>query len=291
MDKARFQHLLSQEIHQMCNIALIEDLAGEGGHDITAELIAEDKQATATLITRENGILCGQAWLEKTFELLGGEVAIQWYKQDGDRLKAGDTTCELKGNARKLLTGERTAMNFLQTLSATATQAQEYAIKLKGTHCKLLDTRKTIPGMRFGQKYAVSCGGGSNHRLGLSDAFLIKENHIMSCGGISQALQTAIKNHPDKLLEIEVESIEEFKEALDGKAQVIMLDNFTLENMQNAVQLRNNHTNQAKLEASGNVSLETISDIAQTGVDLISVGAITKHIKALDLSLRVSLSN
>ena len=290
MDHSRFQTLLAQEIEQMCQIALTEDLAGADNIDITAELIPQDKQASATLITREPGVLCGQAWVNKIFELLGGRVQIEWSANDGDRIAANQVICKLKGNARDLLTGERSAMNFLQSLSATATLTSVFVEKISGTDCQLLDTRKTIPGMRFGQKYAVRCGGGTNHRIGLSDAFLIKENHIMACGGIDKALQAAQVNHPDKLLEIEVESLEELKEALDGGAQVVMLDNFELDVMSQAKRLRDNHQNSAKLEASGNVSLETLAAIAKTGIDYISVGALTKNVRALDLSMRVNLS-
>ncbi len=291
MNQELFNQLLEQEIQQMCQIALVEDLAGENNCDITAELIAPNTQAKATLITREAGILCGTAWVEKVFALLGEQVSLKWNVSDGQSLKPNDVICELTGNARQLLTGERSAMNFLQTLSATATQTANYVTKISNTPCKLLDTRKTIPGMRFGQKYAVTCGGGSNHRLGLSDAYLIKENHIMACGGIISALKNAINNHPDKLLEIEVENLDELKLALDGNAQVIMLDNFKLEEMQQAKSIRDQHINPAKLEASGNVSLETIQAIANTGVDFISVGDLTKNIQALDLSMRINLEN
>jgi len=289
LDQSRFEALLTQEIEQMCQIALTEDLAGIDNIDITAELIPEEKQASATLITREAGVLCGQAWVRKIFELLGGRVKIDWFAQDGEKISANQVICRLDGNARDLLTGERSAMNFLQSLSATATLTNAYLEKITDTNCQLLDTRKTIPGMRFGQKYAVKCGGGTNHRLGLSDAFLIKENHILACGSIAKALQNAQKNHPDKLLEIEVESIDELKQALDGGAQVIMLDNFDLESMNEAKLIRDRHTNQAKLEASGNISMATIGKIASTGIDYISVGALTKHIKALDLSMRITL--
>jgi nicotinate-nucleotide pyrophosphorylase (carboxylating) len=296
LNKDKFNLLLAAEVEQMCHIALVEDLAGEDNIDITAELIPANKQATATLVTREEGILCGVAWVNKIFELLAqknptNKIAINWRFKDGDQLQANDVICTLSGNARALLTGERSAMNFLQSLSATATLTAIYANKVLHTDCNLLDTRKTIPGMRFGQKYAVTCGGGTNHRIGLNDAFLIKENHIMSCGGIVASLATAINNHPDKLLEIEVESLEELQLALDGQAQVIMLDNFSLDDMRAAKLLRDNHENKAKLEASGNVSLETIADIAKTGVDFISVGALTKNIEALDLSLRVNLES
>jgi len=301
LNKEKFNLLLTHEIQQMCQIALMEDLAQtddfarENNIDVTAELIAKDKQATATLITRETGILCGVAWVEKIFELLAKEsqdtkVNIDWNFKDADQVQANDVICTLSGNARDLLTGERSAMNFLQTLSATATLTSIYADIIKNSDCQLLDTRKTIPGMRFGQKYAVSCGGGTNHRIGLSDAFLIKENHIMACGGIISALESAITNHPDKLLEIEVESLDELKLALEGKAQQIMLDNFSLGDMREAKLMRDEHQNQAKLEASGNVSLETIADIAATGLDYISVGALTKNVAALDLSLRINLT-
>lgn len=273
----------------MCQLAIIEDLAGSAETDITAELIDEDKQATATLITRQQGILCGTAWVEKIFELLENRVKIHWNFKDGDKINASDVLCTLTGNARDLLTGERGAMNFLQSLSATASITALYSEKISHTSCKLLDTRKTIPGMRFGQKYAVTCGGGNNHRIGLSDAFLIKENHIMACGGIIPALQTAINNHPAQLLEIEVESLAELQQALDGNAQVIMLDNFSIEAMCAAKAIRDQHNNKAQLEASGNVSLDTLAEIAETGVDYISVGALTKNINALDLSMRVEI--
>jgi len=282
----------------MCRFALEEDLAGNQNTDITAELISTDCNATAKLITRENGVLCGTRWVEKIFEVLQktdndqNKVEIKWHLNDGETMTAGQVICELSGNARQMLTGERSALNFLQSLSATATLTQQYVKTMNSQTCRLLDTRKTIPGMRFGQKYAVSCGGGTNHRIGLSDAFLIKENHIMACGGIEQALKQAITNHPDKLLEIEVESIDELHQALAGNAEVIMLDNFSLADMRKARDIvdqseRKDHT---KLESSGNVNLATIADIAGTGVDYISVGALTKDIKAVDLSLRVMMN-
>lgn len=299
-----FQQLLEQEIHQACQLAISEDIAhnhllatelaaldltNAASQDITATLIPKNKLATASLITRETGILCGVDWVEKIFQLLGNRVILDWNFKDGELFNEGDTLCTLTGNARDLLTGERSAMNFLQTLSATATLTASYVEKIKHTRCKLLDTRKTIPGMRFGQKYAVKCGGGSNHRLGLSDAFLIKENHILACGGIQAALTSAKQNHPNKLLEIEVESLDELKLALNGHAQVIMLDNFNTEQMLTAKHARDNHTNKAKLEASGNIDLMNLASIAETGVDFISVGALTKNIKAVDLSMRVIL--
>ncbi len=297
LDQSLFNQLLSNEIEKMCRLALEEDLAGNQNTDITAELISTDCNATAKLITRENGILCGTRWVEKIFEVLQiagnnqNKVIIKWHLKDGEPMAAGQVICELSGNARQMLTGERSAMNFLQSLSATATLTQQYVKTMNSQTCQLLDTRKTIPGMRFGQKYAVCCGGGSNHRIGLSDAFLIKENHIMACGGIKQALQKAIMNAPDKLLEIEVESLDELNQAIEEEAQVIMLDNFSLEDMRQAREIiDNSHKESIKLEASGNVNLSTIADIASTGVDFISVGALTKDIKAVDLSLRVQLA-
>ncbi len=299
MDQSLFDQLLENEIEQMCRFALEEDLGGKDNCDITAELISADCNATARLITREKGILCGKRWVERIFEILQSQdvnqngINIKWNIVDGERMAAGQVICELSGNARQLLTGERSAMNFLQSLSATATLTQQYVETMNSETCRLLDTRKTIPGMRFGQKYAVSCGGGTNHRISLSDAFLIKENHIMACGGIKQALKQAITNHPDKLLEIEVESIDELNQALAGHAEVIMLDNFSLLEMQEARSIvdRSKRKDHTKLEASGNVNLATIADIARTGVDYISVGALTKDIKAVDLSLRVQLVN
>lgn len=310
MQKTQFTQNLQSEISNSCKIALLEDLGLNvedasidlatlfENLDITANLIPSDTKATAQLISREDGILCGQAWVEKTFALLSHNdrsqdasqnLSITWHVSDGEAVKANDLICELSGNARQLLTGERSAMNFLQSLSSTATLTAEYVKKMNSDHCKLLDTRKTIPGMRFGQKYAVKTGGGQNHRFGLNDAFLIKENHIMACGGIKQSLETAIKNHPDKLLEIEVENLDELQQAIAGKAQIVMLDNFNNDELRQAKAIVMQSDHQPKLEASGNVNLQTIAEIAKTGVDFISVGALTKDVKALDLSMRISL--
>ncbi|TQV71384.1 carboxylating nicotinate-nucleotide diphosphorylase [Aliikangiella marina] len=289
MNNLPYQAYLDREINQSCINAIHEDLGGKHGIDLTASLIPEKNRAHATLISRDDGVLCGKAWFNKVFEVLDNDIEVKWAFEDGQAFKAGSTLCTLNGNARAILTGERSAMNFLQTLSATATVTQQYSAQIATTNCKLLDTRKTLPGMRFGQKYAVRCGGGENHRIGLFDAFLIKENHIMACGGIKQALATAIKQAPDKLLEIEVENLDELKQALDGKAQVIMLDNFDLNALREAVAIRNDHPSRSKLEASGNLSLDNIRTIAETGVDFISVGALTKHIQALDLSLRINI--
>lgn len=274
----------------MCAIALAEDLNSPHGSDITAELIPEQTQANATLITREDAVICGVNWVEKIYQLLGNDLQVKWKVADGSIVEAGDTICEINGNARQLLTGERAAMNFLQSLSATATLTNQYVELIKKTQCKLLDTRKTVPGMRYGQKYAVKCGGGVNHRIGLSDAYLIKENHIMACGGILAALSQAKNQHPNTLVEIEVESLQELKLAIEGKADVIMLDNFDIEQLKRARSLVDSTAPTIKLEASGNVNKQTIADIAATGVDFISVGALTKDIKAVDLSLRINLA-
>lgn len=267
--------------------ALAEDV---GSGDITALLIDARKPAKARTITREAGIFCGQAWVEEVFRQLsqasGQTVEIVWHKHDGDSIAPNDVLFELHGPARLLLTGERCALNFVQTLSAVATTTRTYVDKVAHTSCRILDTRKTIPGLREAEKYAVLCGGGSNHRMGLYDAFLIKENHIMTCGSIAQTIQAARNIAPGKPVEVEVETLDELEQALTAQADIIMLDNFTLDDMRNAVQITKKR---AKLEASGNVSLDTITAIAETGVDFISIGALTKHIRAVDLSMRVIL--
>lgn len=295
--------MLENDIRHAVKTALSEDLGGTeiNEHtkaiaygDITAELIPADKYAEATLITREEGVFCGKAWAEQVFNQLGGEVALHWHVDDGDLVLPNQVLCELSGPARALLTGERTAMNFIQTLSGVATLTKHYVDKLAGTHTRLLDTRKTIPGLRTAQKYAVTCGGGKNHRIGLFDAFLIKENHIMACGGIRQAVDAARRLHPNKPVEVEVESLSELALALDSGADIIMLDNFDITMMVEAVELNNQYLatgkakdSGAKLEVSGNVTLDTLAEFAKTGVDYISVGALTKHVRALDLSMRL----
>ena len=278
---------LPQDIKQMVSIALAEDLgnlpAKEG--DITAALLPDATIATATLITREHGIFCGRAWMDEVFHQLGNEVQINWSVQDGDPISPNQVLCTLNGPARLLLTGERTAMNFVQTLSGTATMTHTYCEQIKETDVQLLDTRKTIPGMRTAQKYAVKCGGGYNHRIGLYDAFLIKENHIAAYGSIEKAVQAAHQLSPNKLVEVEVETLDELQEAITAKADIVMLDNFSVQMMQNAVQINQNHV---KLEVSGNVTLDTIATYAKTGIDYISVGALTKHVTAIDLSMRLT---
>ncbi|MBF4435194.1 carboxylating nicotinate-nucleotide diphosphorylase [Vibrio anguillarum] len=276
---------LPLEITRAVSDALREDLGGslDATADITANLIPADARNTATLITREHGVFCGQAWAEEVFKQLGGEVKIDWHVQDGDQVKPNQILCTLEGPARALLTGERNAMNFIQTLSGCASITAQYAKQLEGTECRLLDTRKTIPGLRSALKYAVACGGGFNHRIGVFDAYLIKENHIIACGGITQAISTAKQLNPGKPVEVETESLQELEEAIQAGADIIMLDNFSIEMMHEAVAI---NAGRSALENSGNVTLETIGDYARTGVDYISVGALTKHIKALDLSMR-----
>ncbi|MCP4272153.1 MAG: carboxylating nicotinate-nucleotide diphosphorylase [Gammaproteobacteria bacterium] len=280
-----YKLVLTDTIKQMVKIALAEDLnTDKGGSDITAELIPESHHVTASLVCRKQGILCGKEWFNEVFRQVDPDVNIKWSADDGDNLTADQELCTLQGSARAIMTGERSAMNFLQTLSGTATETGKYVTKLEGTDCRLLDTRKTLPGFRLAQKYAVTCGGGYNHRTGLFDAFLIKENHILTCGGIKKAIQQANKNYPEHPVEVEVEDLGEFRQALVAGADVIMLDNFSNEDKVKAVALNQEHV---ALEASGNITLETLAKVAKTGVDYISIGAITKNISALDLSLRV----
>lgn len=286
--QARLDYLkqqLPKEISRAVTDALKEDLGGtlDPAADITASLIPADAHNVATIITREHGIFCGQAWADEVFRQLGDEVTIDWHVQDGEAVIPNQTLCTLSGPARILLTGERNAMNFIQTLSGCATVTAQYAAQLQGTQCKLLDTRKTIPGLRSALKYAVACGGGFNHRIGVFDAYLIKENHIIACGGIAQAIKTAKHLNPGKPVEVETESLQELNQAIDAGADIIMLDNFSTDMMREAVKI---NAGRAALENSGNVTLETLREYAETGVDYISVGALTKHVRALDLSMR-----
>ena len=267
--------------------ALKEDV---GSGDITAQLIPFQQKASARVITREAGIFCGRYWVEQVFSELNKElpeelqVCIDWQVEDGSPINADQCLFELKGSARTILTGERIALNFVQTLSGTATISHQYAQLVKDTSVTLLDTRKTIPGMRLAQKYAVTCGGCKNHRLGLYDAFLIKENHIMACGSIANSVEEAKRIAPGKPVEIEVEDYNEFLEALEAGADIIMLDNFDLDTMTKAVE---QNQGKVKLEASGGITNQTLVPIANTGVDFISIGALTKDCKSLDLSLRL----
>lgn len=261
--------------------ALSEDV-GDG--DVTAALIDPKTQATAVVITREAGVMCGRPWVDEVFHQVDRTLNIAWHAADGDQIKPDQALFTIKGTARSILTGERPALNFLQTLSGTATTTHRYAALIAHTSTQLLDTRKTIPGLRLGQKYAVSCGGGINHRMGLYDAFLIKENHIEACGSITKAIQRAQALHPGVRVEIEVENLDEFKEAASANPDWIMLDNFSLEDMRIAV--ASGHD--LKLEASGGIESDSdLIAIAETGVDYVSVGALTKHVRAMDLSLRL----
>ena len=272
---------LSSEIEANVRRALAEDI---GSGDITAQLIPAERLASARVITREAATICGTAWVDAVFRQVDPRVTVHWHVQDGERAQAEQTLFSLEGPARALLSGERAALNFLQTLSAVATRCSHYADLVEGTRVKLLDTRKTLPGLRLAQKYAVTCGGCHNHRIGLYDAFLIKENHIAACGGIAQAVNAAHQIAPGKPVEIEVESLEELREALDAGADIVMLDELSDDDMRTAVKL---NAGRAKLEASGGITEKTLRSVAETGVDYISIGSMTKDVKAVDLSMRL----
>jgi nicotinate-nucleotide pyrophosphorylase (carboxylating) len=263
--------------------AFAEDL-GDG--DATAGLLPVDAQAQAALTCREDAVLAGSAWFDACFRRLDPQVQIAWCAHDGERIAPGSVVCQLSGNARSLVSAERSALNFLQLLSGTATTTAQYVAAVAGTAVRVLDTRKTVPGLRLAQKYAVRCGGGHNHRIGLYDAILVKENHIIAAGGIAAAVRAARRLHPELLLEVEVENLDELEQALQAGADRIMLDNFSLPLMHEAVSRTNGRV---PLEVSGNVDLQTIAAFARTGVDFISVGALTKHVRAIDLSLRLQL--
>jgi nicotinate-nucleotide pyrophosphorylase (carboxylating) len=277
---------LTQEIRRGVSHALAEDLGylplAQG--DITASLIPPTQQATATIITREDCVVCGVDWVEEVFQQLSDQVVIQWFVKDGDVVTANTLLCEISGPARILLTGERTALNFLQSLSGTATTTAKYVALLGNSKTRLLDTRKTLPGLRLAQKYAVTCGGGKNHRIGLYDAFLIKENHIAAAGSIANAVNSARQNFPGKAVEVEVEDLTELEQALKAGADIIMLDNFHIADIHQAVAL---NKGQAKLEVSGNITSEALKALGATGVDYISSGALTKNVQAIDLSMRL----
>ncbi|MDI5935594.1 carboxylating nicotinate-nucleotide diphosphorylase [Halomonas kalidii] len=280
-DAPLYHQKLGEEIRDAAARLLAEDV---GPGDITAELIPGHQRATARVITRETAVLCGVAWVDELFRRLDASVTLRWSAADGDRLEPGQAFLELEGPARSLLTGERAALNLLQTLSATATRTRHYVDLLAGTGVRLLDTRKTLPGLRLAQKYAVTCGGGHNHRIGLYDAFLIKENHIAACGGIAAAVREARNIARDLPVEVEVETFDELDQALAAGADIVMLDNFSLGDMREAVK---RNAGRATLEASGNVDETTLRTIAETGVDCISSGALTKDLKAIDLSMRL----
>lgn len=274
------QALLEQTIQINVQHALQEDV-GDG--DITAQLTPADEQAHARVISREDMVLAGQPWVNVLFKQLDPTVEVTWLKKEGETVAENEAFLELKGSARSLLTGERPALNFIQTLSAVATKVASYVKLVEGTTTKILDTRKTLPGLRIAQKYAVAIGGGQNHRLGLFDAFLIKENHIMAAGGIAQAIAQAHQIAPNKPVEVEVENFDELQQALDAGADIVMLDNFSQQEMIDAVKLVNGR---CKLEASGNITVERLYEVASTGVDYISMGSLTKDVKAVDLSMR-----
>ena len=273
-------HFLKADLHNNVSAALLEDV-GDG--DITARLIPAAEIALAAIITRENATICGVDWVNEVARQVVSTIVIDWMVADGDQVQANQVLFQAHGNARSLLTFERCALNFLQCLSGTASTAHYYAGLVADTQVKLLDTRKTIPGLRKAQKYAVACGQCYNHRIGLYDAFLIKENHIAACVGISQAIATARKQEPTKPVEVEVESLDELNQALEAGADRIMLDNFSLADMRKAVQLA---TGRTELEASGGITEQTLRPIAETGVDYISIGALTKDCRAIDLSMR-----
>ncbi|MBR9883187.1 MAG: carboxylating nicotinate-nucleotide diphosphorylase [Oceanospirillales bacterium] len=272
---------LKAVIEENVRAALAEDI---GGGDITADLIPAQQQASGRVISREAATISGVVWVNEVFRQVDPSVVLEWKVSDGEQVEPDQTLFTLKGSARSLLTGERAALNFLQTLSGTATVSRAYADRVAGTGVKLLDTRKTLPGLRMAQKYAVTCGGCFNHRIGLYDAFLIKENHIMACGGIKEAISSAQTLHPGKPVEVEVETRAQLEEALEAGADIIMLDNFSTEQMKEAVQFT---AGRAKLEASGGITDETLVEFAKTGVDYISIGALTKHCRAIDLSMRL----
>jgi len=282
---SQLKDILQEDIPTSVSAALKEDV---GAGDITAALIPETAQGTARVITREPAILCGKDWVEESFQQVDSSVTLKWHVEEGQQVKPDQTLFEASGSLRSLLTAERCALNFLQLLSGTATTCAAYASKVQHTAVKILDTRKTIPGLRSAQKYAVTVGGCHNHRIGLYDAFLIKENHIAACGGIEAAINTARQQQPDKPVEVEVESFAELEEALKAGSDIIMLDNFTPDDMKKAVDINQQHKNgRAKLEASGGVDEKTLVSIAETGVDYISIGGLTKHCRAIDLSMRI----
>ncbi|MCM5703960.1 carboxylating nicotinate-nucleotide diphosphorylase [Larsenimonas salina] len=276
-----FQEALAEDIRTTASRMINEDI---GGGDITAQLIASKQWARAEVISRQPAILCGVAWVEELYRRIDPTVKLTWSHEDGNALIPDTPFLTLEGPARSLMTGERAALNLLQTLSGTATTTRHYVDLVADYPVSVLDTRKTLPGLRLAQKYAVNCGGGNNHRLGLYDAFLIKENHITACGGIERAVKEARDIARELPVEVEVETFEELNQALEAGADIIMLDNFSLDDMRQAVELT---AGRAQLEASGNVDEDTLVDIAKTGIDRISIGALTKHVTAIDLSMRV----
>jgi nicotinate-nucleotide pyrophosphorylase (carboxylating) len=282
--KIDFDKKLVESIQKNVADDLAEDL---GTGDLTANLVPQEFLVSAKIITRENAIMAGIPWVDEVYNQLDPRIVLDWQYQDGDRITENTVICKLEGSARSILSGERTALNFLQTLSATATVTAKYVAMISDTKAKILDTRKTIPGLRLAQKYAVRCGGGINHRIGLFDAVLIKENHILSAGNIQNAIRTATKSIPDTIIEVEVESLDQLRDALKNGAKRLLLDNFSLNKLRCAVEInRIEGIPVAELEASGDLTLDNIRKVAQTGIDYISVGALTKNIRAINLSMR-----
>jgi nicotinate-nucleotide pyrophosphorylase (carboxylating) len=278
---------LPADLREQVTDALREDV---GGGDVTASLVPARQRVRGRLITREPMTLCGSAWVEQTFRQLDPQIVLKWQVEEGGQAQADETLLLLEGLARPILTGERTALNFLQLLSATASEARRYVDAVAGTGCTILDTRKTVPGLRTAQKYAVRCGGAQNHRMGLFDMVLIKENHIAAAGSIPKAIDTARRVAPRLQVECEVETLQQLEEALLARPDIVLLDNFTLADLRTAVERNRQLGSLVKLEASGGANLETVRAIAQTGVDFISVGAITKHVRAIDLSMRLEFA-
>jgi len=275
---------LPPNLAQQVTIALVEDI---GSGDVTAELVPADQRVTGKVISREPAILCGRPWVTEVFRQLDPSVQLTWTADDGDRVAANQTLFEIAGLARPVLTGERAALNFLQLLSGTATATRRYVEAIAGTASAILDTRKTLPGLRTAQKYAVLCGGAQNLRIGLFDQVLIKENHIAAAGSVTEVIRAARRAAGSKKVEVEVETLQEFSEALQAAPDIIMLDEFSLSDMRAAVELNRASDHSVKIEASGRVTLETVRAIAETGVDFISIGSITKHVRAVDLSMRL----
>ncbi|MFW2403830.1 MAG: carboxylating nicotinate-nucleotide diphosphorylase [Gammaproteobacteria bacterium] len=277
---------LAQYLMTSVGVALAEDV---GPGDLTAVLVPAEQRAIARVVTRENCVICGQPWFDEVFAQLDKSVEVEWRCREGERVTADQALCEIRGPARAVLTGERTALNFLQLLSATATAARRYADAVADTQTIILDTRKTIPGLRLAQKYAVMAGGAANHRIGLYDAILIKENHITAAGGIEAAVGNAMRNASDVLIEVEVETLDQLAETLATPAQRVLLDNFSLSGMRKAVAMRDDRNEDVTLEASGGITLDNVREIAETGVDYISIGALTKDVRAIDLSMRFQI--
>jgi nicotinate-nucleotide pyrophosphorylase (carboxylating) len=275
---------LPRDVGSQVQAAIREDV---GTGDVTAGFVPPNQIAHGRVITRETAVMCGRGWVEEVFRQIDSGVRLRWHASDAERVSPAQNLFDIEGNARSILTGERTALNFLQLLSGVATEAHRYVEAVAGTGCTILDTRKTLPGLRTAQKYAVVCGGAANHRMGLYDMVLVKENHITAAGTLTRAVESARRQVPGLKVEVEVETMKQLEEAIIARPDIIMLDNFTLEDMRKAVAFNKERGRHAKLEASGNVSLENVRQIAETGVEFVSVGGITKHVRAIDLSMRL----